>query len=128
MNKKISFFDYPHIYNRFKNEFIAIFDDVCSRGSFILQRELDIFEKELANYTGINNVIGVGDGTNALVIGLLCSGIKPGDQVIISPHTYVATAAAIKLAGGVPVCCNIDHFGYLDCSEANKLINNGINN
>ena len=111
---RIPFFDYPNIYTRFKKEFNTIFEEVCSRGAFILQDDLEKFEENLASYVNIKHAIGVADGTNALVFGLKASGIQPGQEVIISPHTYIATAAAIKIAGGQPICGKIDKHGYLD--------------
>ena len=68
----------------------------------------------MSNYLDIKHVIGVADGTNALIFGLKASGLQPGQEIIISPHTYIATAAAIKIAGGQPICGKIDQYGYLD--------------
>ena len=50
MNKKIKFFDYPSLYLRYEKEFDSIFKDVCSRGAYILQSDLEEFEKSLSNF------------------------------------------------------------------------------
>jgi dTDP-4-amino-4,6-dideoxygalactose transaminase len=119
---KIPFFDYQNIYYRFKSEFIEIFDDVCSRGAYILQEDLEKFEESLKSFTGIKHVLGVNDGTNAMIVGMNCIGFEPNDEVIISGHTYIATAAAIKLSGAIPICADIDKDGMLCPDSASKII------
>ena len=119
---KVPFFDYQNIYYRFKSEFIEIFDDVCSRGAYILQRDLEEFEESLKSYTGIKHVLGINDGTNAMIVGMNCIGFKPEDEIIISGHTYIATAAAIKLSGATPICADIDNNGMLCPDSASKVI------
>ena len=93
----IPFFNYPAIYKRFESEFDGLFKDVCSRGAFILQRDLDDFESGLSKFLDVNHTLGVADGSNAMIIGLKAMGIREGDEVIIASHTYIATAASIKL-------------------------------
>ena len=118
--RSVPFFDYPGIYNRFKSEFDQIFEDVCARGAFILQSDLTKFEHELAEYLNVKHVVGVADGTNAMYLGLQALGISDNDEVIISPHTYVATANAIQMVGAKPVFADIDENGLL-CPKAASL-------
>lgn len=120
--KKVPFFNYPGIYKRFKREFDQIFQDVCSRGAFILQSDLLEFERELAEYLNVKHVLGVADGTNAMYLGLMGLGIGEGDEVIISSHTYVATANAIKMVGASPVFADIDKNNLLCPIAAAKKI------
>ena len=115
--KKVPFFDYPGIYNRFKEEFDQIFQDVCGRGAFILQNDLREFEAELAEFLNVKHVLGVADGTNAMYLGLQGLGVGVGDEVIISSHTYVATANAIQMVGASPVFADIDQNNLL-CPNA----------
>lgn len=117
--QKVPFFDYPGIYNRFKNEFDKIFQDVCSRGSFILQRDLEKFESDLSDFLSVKHVLGVADGTNAMYLGLQALNIGNGDEVIISPHTYVATANAIQMVGATTIFADIDSDNLL-CPIAAK--------
>jgi dTDP-4-amino-4,6-dideoxygalactose transaminase len=118
----VPFFDYPSLYKRFEADFNRIFTDVCGRGAFILQKELALFENNLAEYLAIEHCIGVADGTNALVLGLMAHDIGAGDEVIISSHTYIATAAAIKMCGATPVFADIDQDFLLCASSAEKHI------
>ena len=60
----IPFFDYPHIYKRFENDFNNIFKDVCSNGSFILQRELSTFEEQLPKMTTLYEKVAANAGFN----------------------------------------------------------------
>lgn len=84
---------------------------VLSRGAYILQKDLDQFERNLGKYLGVKHVIGVADGTNALILALRAAGIGAGDEVILPSHTYIATAAAVHFAGATPVLveCGPDH-------------------
>ena len=59
--------------------------------------------KKLSKILKAKHVIGVADGTNALILSLKALNIKRGDEVIISSHTYIATASAIHDCGGIPV-------------------------
>jgi len=115
--REVKFFDYPAIYHRFKKEFDSAFQDVCDRGAFILQRDLEEFEAQLAEFVGVKYAYGVADGTNAIVIGLRALGIGSGDEVIISSHTYVATAAAVHMVGATPIPADIDE-NFMLCAQS----------
>lgn len=119
---KVPFFDYPQHFLSEKQAFENLFSDVMSRGSFIMQDELRQFETDLASFLGCRHAIGVADGTAALTMSLLASGIKPGDEVIISSHTFIATAAAIHHVGAIPVVCDCDPRGMIDVRKINELI------
>ena len=105
--RTIPFFNYPALYHRYEADFDRIFKDVCSRGAFILQKDLEQFETHLAKFLNCGTALGVADGTNAMIIGLKACNIGAGDEVIIASHTYIATAAAIKLVGAEPVFADI---------------------
>ncbi len=120
--KPIEFFDYPSLYKRFEADYNRIFRDVCNRGAFILQKDLEQFEDSLAEFLGVNYAVGVGDGTNAIQLGLLASGVKAGDEIIISSHTYIATASAIISAGATPVLADIGPDNLLCSASAEALI------
>jgi len=85
--------------------------DVMRRGAFILQKDLTEFEANLAKFVGAKYAFGVANGTDALIIALRAAGIKPGDEVILPSHTYIATAAAVHFVGATPVLveCGTDH-------------------
>jgi dTDP-4-amino-4,6-dideoxygalactose transaminase len=111
MTRTVPFFNYPAIFQQDKDQLTNIFLDVANRGAYILQKDLVEFETNLAKYCGMKYAIGVANGTDAIVIALYAAGIKPGDEVIFSTHTYVATAAAIHFVGAIPIAvdCGRDH-------------------
>jgi dTDP-4-amino-4,6-dideoxygalactose transaminase len=106
----VPFFDYPHLFTSAEAELTAIFRDVGRRGAFILQQDLERFERNLARFLEARHVTGVANATDGLIIALRAAGITSG-EVIFSSHTMVATAAAIHFAGAkpVPVECGADH-------------------
>lgn len=109
--KTIPFFDYPHLYLFQKEKLDQIIQETLSRGAYILQKDLQEFEDNLAAFLKVKHVIGVANGTDGLIMLLRAAGIGPGDEVIFPSHTFVATASAIYFvgAGGVPVECGADH-------------------
>ncbi len=107
MSKKIPFFEYPRLWSDDKKNYISIIDRVASSGGFILQDDLYDFENELAKFTNANYSVGVGNATDAMEIFLEAINLNNGDEIIISSHTMLATASAIKVAGGVPIPVDI---------------------
>ena len=81
---------------------------VLESTAFILGREVEDFERAFAAYCGAQHAIGVASGTAALHLALLACGVEPGDEVITTPHTFIATAEAISHAGAHPVFVDID--------------------
>ena len=70
------------------------------------------FEQEAADYLGVPHAVTVASGTDALHLAVLAAGIGPGDEVITSPFTFIATAEAICYAGATPVYVDIDPRSY----------------
>jgi len=109
--RKVPFFNYPYVFTSHEEEFLSIIRDVGRRGAFILQRDLEEFEQNIARYVGAKYAVGVGNATDGLHLALRAAGIGPGDEVIFCSHTMVATASAIHFTGAtpVPVDCGSDH-------------------
>lgn len=80
---------------------------VMTSGWFIMGPEVEAFEQEFAEYIGVQHGVGVGSGTDALVIGLRALGVGVGDEVITVPNTAVATVSAIESAGARPVLVDV---------------------
>lgn len=115
MTKKIEFIDLKAQYADLKEAINTRIQQVLDHGQYIMGPEVRELEEKLEAYTGARHCITVASGTEALLIALMALGIKPGDEVITTPFTFVATAEVIVLLGGVPVfvdiqpdTCNID--------------------
>ncbi len=87
-------------------------DRVISSGHYILGPEVEAFERDFARWTGSPHAVGVASGTDALHLALCAAGVGPGDEVITTPFTFVATTAAILYAGATPVFADIDPATY----------------
>ena len=122
--KKITvpFFNYPHVYNQYSKIIKPKLISVLKKGAFILQTELNTFEKKLARFLNAKYVIGVADGTNAILLSLRALKLKKGDEVIISSHTYIATASAINDCGGIPVVIDCKNDFMMDENKIEKAI------
>lgn len=81
---------------------------VLDSGHYILGAEVAAFEAEFAAFTATSQGIGVANGTDALVLALEALGVGHGDTVVTVSHTAVATVAAIKIAGALPVLVDVD--------------------
>ena len=115
--KNVPFFEYPRLWSDDKENLLKIIDEVSSTGGFILQQAVLDFEKKLADYTNSKYSVGVGNATDAMEIYLEAIGINPNDEIIISSHTMLATASAIKVSGGIPVPVDIGDDNLI-CPEA----------
>jgi UDP-2-acetamido-2-deoxy-ribo-hexuluronate aminotransferase len=112
---KIPFIDLHAQYQSIKPSVGARIQRVLDHGQYIMGPEVRELEERLEEYTGAGHCITVSSGTEALLISLMAIGLKPGDEVITTPFTFVATAEVIVLLGATPVfvdiepdTCNID--------------------
>jgi UDP-2-acetamido-2-deoxy-ribo-hexuluronate aminotransferase len=92
---------------------------VLDHGQYIMGPEVAELESRLAQYTGARHCITVASGTEALLISLMALGVKPGDEIITTPFSFIATAEAIVLLGATPVFVDIDR---ATCNLAPQLI------
>ena len=83
-------------------------DGVLEGGQFVFGPNVSAFEEEAARYLGVRETVGVGNGTDAIVLVLESLGIGAGDEVICPAFTFYATAEAIVRAGATPVFADID--------------------
>lgn len=105
---KIQMVDLKASYPEIRKEIDEAVKSILDKTNFILGEEVAKFEGEFAAYCGAKYAVGVANGTDALKIAVMASGIKKGDEVITTPFTFIATTEAIVQAGGVPVFADID--------------------
>jgi hypothetical protein len=94
-------------YQSIKDEVDAAVTRVISSGTYILGPEVEGLEKEIADYAGTKYAVGVNSGTDALLLALKAYGIGPGDEVITTAFSFIATAEVIAFLGAKPVFVDI---------------------
>lgn len=104
----IPFYDLKLENKKQRRELSTSFKKTVENSSFILGKNVEEFEREWAKYLGVKYAVGVGNGTDALIIAIKACGIGSGDEVIIPAFTFVATSFAITLNGATPVFVDID--------------------
>jgi len=100
--------DLKREYQELKDEIDAAVSRVLASGGFVGGAEVEALEGELAAYLEVPHIITLGSGTDALFIALRAMGLGPGDEVITSPFTFIATIEAIQHVGATPVLVDID--------------------
>ncbi len=108
MNSTIQMVDVVGQYQKIKPEIDAAIQRVMNSGQYILGKEVSEFENEIAAYLGVRHAIGCASGTDALQAAMMALGVQPGDEVITTPFTFVATTETIVLLGAKPVYVDID--------------------
>lgn len=96
-------------------------DRAGASGWYILGREVENFERRLAELWGLREAVGVASGLDALEIGLRAAGCRPGDRVLVAPVSAFATALAVLRAGGVPVFAPCAPNGLVDLDASEEL-------
>ena len=106
MNVKMA--DLRGQYEMIAPEIDKAIQSVLEHTAFIRGREVDELESELADYLDVSHVLGVANGTDALQIAMMSLGVRPGDEIITSAFTFIATAEAAALLGATPVFADIN--------------------
>jgi UDP-2-acetamido-2-deoxy-ribo-hexuluronate aminotransferase len=104
----MEFIDLKSQYNASRELINSRIQAVLDHGQYIMGPEVAELEQRLADYTGARHCITVSSGTDALVIALMALGVGPGDEVITTPFSFIATAEAVVLVGATPVFVDID--------------------
>jgi len=107
MKQQVPFVNPPRAYARIKSELDQAYVDVMSKGDLIDRGQLRDFERDLAAFVGTRYAVGLNSGYDALHLSLRAAGLKPGDEVIVPAHTFVASCSAIVNAGATPVLVDV---------------------
>lgn len=110
--REIQMVDLKAQYEKIGPEIDAAIKSVINSSAFIKGPEVKLFEEELRDYMGVKHVISCGNGTDALQIAFMALGLKPGDEVITTDFTFVATIEVVGLLGLKPVIVEPDHASF----------------
>lgn len=113
----------------FRQKLLSIFDRILQHGQLIMGGEVVIFEETVARYCGTKYSVGVSSGTSAIYLALRALGIGPGDEVITTPMSWIATLNAITATGAKPIFADVRSDLNIDpaavdalCSERTRAI------
>jgi len=123
LSYKVRFVDPGKNYRMIQAEIDAAYREVMEKGDLILRGQLKRFEENLAAFVGTKFAVGLNSGYDALHISMIIAGIKPGDEVIVPAHTFLATASAVVNAGGTPVLVDVAKDYNIDVSRIEEKIN-----
>lgn len=108
----MQFIDLKQQYDQYRLQIDQRINAVLTHGQYILGPEVGELESKLAAYVGVKHCVCVSSGTDALLLALMALEIQPGDEVITSAFTFIATGEAIALLGAKPVFVDIDEKTY----------------
>lgn len=103
----MQFIDLKSQQNQIREKIDLRIKKILDHGKYIMGPEIDELEEKLADYVNTKHCISCSSGTDALLIPLMAMGIGPGDAIITTPFTYIATVEVIALLGATPVFCDI---------------------
>ena len=120
---KIDFANLQYQYQRYKKEIDEAIHTVLDKSNYIMGEEVNILEENLQTFTGAKHAITCSSGTDALLLAMMALDIKPGDEIITTPFTFIATAETIAFLGAIPVFVDIDEKTYnIDASKIEEKI------
>jgi dTDP-4-amino-4,6-dideoxygalactose transaminase len=108
MSEPIPYFDLPAQIRSLRKDLDTAIGRTLDNCSFCLGPDVAQFEKDFADYVGAEHCVGFNSGTSALHVAMIMLGIGPGDEVVTTPFTFVATSWAISYVGAKPVFVDID--------------------
>ncbi|WP_130472686.1 DegT/DnrJ/EryC1/StrS family aminotransferase, partial [Candidatus Magnetaquicoccus inordinatus] len=103
----MQFIDLKAQYHAYQEAIDAAIQEVMHSAQFINGPQVARLEQELAHFVGVEHAVGFSSGTDALLALLMARGIGPGDEVITTPFTFIATAEVIRLVGATPVFVDV---------------------
>ncbi|GAB4411950.1 MAG: DegT/DnrJ/EryC1/StrS family aminotransferase [Bacteroidia bacterium] len=120
--QRVPYVDLGGQYGPLKAEIMAAMERVLDHGWFILGQEVKDFEAAVAELCGVKYAVGVGNGTDALILPMQGLGIGAGDEVIVPPNSYLASASSVALAGARPVFADVREDYNLDPERVEAAI------
>jgi dTDP-4-amino-4,6-dideoxygalactose transaminase len=123
MKMKVPFFDLKPQFSLIEEEIKSSLNEVFKTQQFVMGPQVEDLEKAIATYCQTTYAIGVASGSDALFLSLMVLGIGPGDEVILPPFTFFATAGSVSRIGAIPAFVDIDPDTYnIDPSKIEEKI------
>ncbi|MFZ9659058.1 MAG: DegT/DnrJ/EryC1/StrS family aminotransferase [Arcobacteraceae bacterium] len=120
---KIDFANLQYQHELYKDEIESAILKVARNCNFIMGNEVQELEKSLESFTGAKYAVSCSNGTDALLLAMMALDIKPGDEIITTPFTFIATAETIAFLGAIPVFVDIEQNSYnLDPTKIEEKI------
>jgi len=120
---KIDFAKLQYQYQLYKEELDQAIHGVLDKSNYIMGNEVIDLEENLQTFTGAKHAISCSSGTDALILAMMALDIKPDDEIITTPFTFIATAETIAFLGAKPVFVDIDEKTYnIDASKIEEKI------
>ena len=120
---QIDFANLQYQYQLYKEEIDQAIHKVLDRSNYIMGEEVQELEENLQVFTGAKHAISCSSGTDALLLAMMALDIKPGDEIITTPFTFIATAETMAFLGATPVFVDIDEKTYnIDVSQIEAKI------
>lgn len=120
---KIDFANLPKAYLDYQQEFDEAINQVVKNANYIMGEPVNVLEQKLEKYTGADYAITCSSGTDALLLALMAINIQPGDEVITTPFTFIATAETIAFLKATPIFVDINEKNYnIDVSKIEDKI------
>lgn len=118
--------DLQRQYVQLRSNILAAIERVCASQHYILGAEVEALERELAKFCGAADAVGCASGTDALWLALAAAGVEPGDQVLTTPFSFLASASSIARTGAKPVFVDIDPLTFnLDPVRVESFLRSG---
>lgn len=120
--KAIKFVDLAAKNKPYCKSFLKRAKRILLSGEYILGQNVKIFEKALQKILKAKYFVSCANGTDALILSLKSCGIKPGDEVLVTPMSYLASVSCVKIVGATPIFCDVDNHCNIDpVSIKNKI-------
>jgi dTDP-3-amino-3,4,6-trideoxy-alpha-D-glucose transaminase len=120
---RVPFVDLIAVHQPMEDDLRAAFERVFASGAYTMGAEAAAFEDDFAHAVGASHALGVGSGTAALQLLLCAVGVQTGDEVIVPPNSFVATAEAVVAVGATPVFADVDPLtGQIDPSAVDAAV------
>ena len=105
-----------------KDELLPIIEKIMASGTYVNGENVKLIELKIADYCSVDHCVTLNSGTDALMLGMWALGIKPGDEVITPPNSFIASTAAIIHLGAKPIFVDVDPTQLIDINKIENLI------